>query len=114
MGYRVSAAEATLGVDVGRQPGGFRKCRPECTNRRDARTARASPDLVNSRTHQLTADPSGWWNTMRVLTSPWQVVPPDITGMVLIQGGEFTMGTDSREPFEGPPHPVRLGSFSID
>ena len=40
--------------------------------------------------------------------------PPDTTGMVLIEGGEFTMGTDSGEPFEGPPHPVRLSSFYID
>ncbi len=40
--------------------------------------------------------------------------PPDTSGMVLIQGGEFTMGTDSGEPFEGPPHRVRLTSFLID
>ncbi|MDE0101238.1 MAG: SUMF1/EgtB/PvdO family nonheme iron enzyme, partial [Bryobacterales bacterium] len=34
--------------------------------------------------------------------------------MVLIPGGEFTMGTDSGERFEGPPHRVRPSSFLID
>ncbi len=39
--------------------------------------------------------------------------PPDTTGMVLIEGSEFTMGTDSGLPFEGPAHRVELDSFYL-
>ncbi len=34
--------------------------------------------------------------------------------MVLIAGGEFTMGTDRGFPYEGPPHHVVLDSFYLD
>ena len=40
--------------------------------------------------------------------------PPDTAGMVLLDGGEFTMGTDDGEPFEGPAHRVRVGPFYLD
>ena len=40
--------------------------------------------------------------------------PPDTTGMVLIQAGEFTMGTNEGFPFEGPAHRVALDAFFID
>lgn len=41
--------------------------------------------------------------------------PPDTTGMVLIPGGEFMMGTDAGEyVYEGPVHRVDLDSFYID
>jgi formylglycine-generating enzyme required for sulfatase activity len=35
-------------------------------------------------------------------------------GMVLIQGGTFTMGTDDGMPYEAPAHEVALKSFWID
>ena len=35
-------------------------------------------------------------------------------GMLLIAGGEFTMGTDHGEPFEGPAHGVIVSSFYLD
>ena len=35
-------------------------------------------------------------------------------GMLLIGGGEFTMGTDHGEPFEGPAHRVVVSSFYLD
>jgi formylglycine-generating enzyme required for sulfatase activity len=34
--------------------------------------------------------------------------------MVLLDGGEFTMGTDDGEPFEGPSHRVRVSPFYLD
>ena len=41
--------------------------------------------------------------------------PPDVSGMVLIEGGEFMMGTDDRRyPYEGPAHRVSLDSFYLD
>lgn len=40
--------------------------------------------------------------------------PPDTAGMVLIEGGEFTMGTDDGLAFEGPAHRVSLDSFYLD
>lgn len=41
--------------------------------------------------------------------------PPDTTGMVLIPGGEFMMGTEAGEyVYEGPVHRVDLDSFYID
>ncbi len=40
--------------------------------------------------------------------------PTDTTGMALVPGGEFMMGTDKGFPFEGPPHRVVLDSFYID
>lgn len=40
--------------------------------------------------------------------------PLDTTGMVRIEGGEFTMGTDDGWPYEGPTHLVRLDSFWMD
>lgn len=36
------------------------------------------------------------------------------TGMVLINGGKFAMGTDDAMPFEGPVHQVEVTSFFID
>jgi formylglycine-generating enzyme required for sulfatase activity len=36
------------------------------------------------------------------------------TGMVLIIGGKFAMGTDDGMPFEGPVHQVDVSSFYID
>ncbi len=41
-------------------------------------------------------------------------MPADTGGMVLIAGGEFTMGTDQGFPYEGPPHRVALDSFYLD
>ena len=38
----------------------------------------------------------------------------DSTGMILIKGGEFMMGTDDGFPYEGPPHRVELDSFYLD
>ncbi len=40
--------------------------------------------------------------------------PADTSGMVLIEGGEFMMGTDVGLPYEGPAHRVVLDSFYID
>jgi formylglycine-generating enzyme required for sulfatase activity len=44
--------------------------------------------------------------------------PADPSGMVLLPGGEFLMGTDDAEGFpgdgEGPVRPVRLDAFRID
>lgn len=40
--------------------------------------------------------------------------PPDTTGMVLIQAGEFTMGTNEGLAFEGPAHRVALDAYYID
>ena len=39
---------------------------------------------------------------------------PDTSGMVWIESGEFTMGTDDGFPFEGPTHRVVLDSFYLD
>ncbi len=39
---------------------------------------------------------------------------PAPKGMLLISGGEFTMGTDDGLPFEGPAHRVAVDSFLID
>jgi len=44
----------------------------------------------------------------------WSCTPPDTTGMVRIEGGEFLMGTDRGMPFEGPIHRVVLDSFWMD
>jgi formylglycine-generating enzyme required for sulfatase activity len=40
-------------------------------------------------------------------------VPPP-PGMVLIPGGEFSMGTEHGMPFEGPVHRVRVPAFFMD
>ncbi len=41
--------------------------------------------------------------------------PLDVSGMILIEGGEFMMGTDDRSyPYEGPSHRVSLDSFYLD
>jgi len=39
---------------------------------------------------------------------------PAPKGMLLISGGEFTMGTNDGLPFEGPAHRVAVDSFRID
>ena len=50
---------------------------------------------------------------------PTTVIPADVVvpeGMVLIPGGEFTMGTDATEAWEDekPSHPVVVDPFLID
>ena len=40
--------------------------------------------------------------------------PADLTGMVWLPGGEFTMGSDKQYPEEGPARRVSLDGFSID
>lgn len=40
--------------------------------------------------------------------------PLNTADMVLIEGGEFTMGTNDGWPYEGPTHLVRLDSFWMD
>ncbi len=41
-------------------------------------------------------------------------LPPDTSGMVLVEGGGFTMGTDDGLPYERPSHRVVVDSFYID
>lgn len=53
-------------------------------------------------------------NSEFVLDSARSGAPPDTSGMLRIEGGEFTMGTDDGYPFEGPAHRVVLGPFYID
>ena len=40
--------------------------------------------------------------------------PADTSGMALLPGGEFTMGTTRGFAYEGPPHRVALDSFYMD
>jgi len=40
--------------------------------------------------------------------------PVDHSGMILLEGGEFMMGTDKGFPFEGPIHRVTLDAFWLD
>jgi formylglycine-generating enzyme required for sulfatase activity len=51
--------------------------------------------------------PVGWINTQKPLFR----VPE---GMVLVDGGSFTMGRDNGDPVEKPAHPVAVGAFFID
>ena len=61
------------------------------------------------------ADEAAQRNAETIQSFPFRSAPPvDISGMVLIEGGEFMMGTDDGFPFEGPSHRVVLGPFYMD
>lgn len=47
-------------------------------------------------------------------TTNGETVPAVIQGMILISGGEFQMGRDGGNAFEGPAHPVTVKPFFID
>lgn len=58
-------------------------------------------------------------STSRRVSGPATVQPsqpsrPTFSGMVYVEGGEFTMGSDGVDEFERPAHKVRVAPFYID
>jgi serine/threonine-protein kinase len=47
-------------------------------------------------------------------TENGETVPAMIQGMIMISGGEFKMGRDGGNEFEGPAHPVTVKPFFVD
>ena len=81
---------------VRRRPGGHRRARARRARRRSARAGRTSADEAPGRRPLAT----GW--RASATTTPSTSSPSDVTGMVLVPGGEFVMGATGFYPEEQP------------